>query len=253
MRRFIVPGLALLLLSVAMDASSVEAGQYFVDSFDGPSLSPNLVDVDGTYRLGGGNLRNTGSRNYVRTFAADYILQDFVADLTYSVTTGGGPAGMFFGMGPGTKNSNFFDEPLQAVFFLDYAGDWPFFQGVDVRQWPDAGSQLLAENYYFSSGLINQGGFARARIVKIGDSMTFSADLRFDGVQFRPQFQTTIDLSAQTPYLNATNSRLFFGSGSSPTTFHEFSITAVPEPNALVLALVGLLTTAGRLIVRRSN
>lgn len=67
-------------------------------------------------RLADGRLQFSGQgdagRAYLRTVAADYARQSFIAEATVTIQKGAGPDGIvFFGMGNGQANPNFYHSP----------------------------------------------------------------------------------------------------------------------------------------------
>jgi len=96
-------------------AASAGAVPYFTDDFSGPSSSANLVDIEGTYFFSAGKIGTTALRSYVRSVESGYTSLDFQADLVYSISGTGGPSGVFFGIGSGTEDAGYFEEPETAL------------------------------------------------------------------------------------------------------------------------------------------
>src|SRR5678816_1361614 len=117
----------------------IDAAEYFWESFDGPSLTNSLVDINNGFSMQNGELRSTKGRNYVRTAGADYNQADFEAFVAYSMNGGGGGGGFFFGLVPGLNDWNYFGEPLTSISAIDHAADFSIYQGTAVRSIPISG------------------------------------------------------------------------------------------------------------------
>lgn len=226
------------LICAMMLVRAASAAEFFTETFDSPSLGPNLEDIDSTYRFANGVTGVVAPiyRSYIRTVAADYLNRDFVAELTYSQTTGQDEAGVFFGLGTPIKNGQFFNEPVPAIFFLDLASDFGQRPAVAVRRWSTPGNAIRPEDvlaYQPDPGPPYYQGLVKVRLLKRGDRLRFDADLAYDSVEFQPKFSFETNITI-APFLTAENSHLFFGTGHSPTRFHEFTVSEAPRiPGAL--------------------
>lgn len=178
-------------------------------------------------------------RTYIATAATNYNTVDFTYEITF-VVGGGGDGIAFFGIGSGQPNPDFYGEPYGAFFLRQFPDSF----GGGATGWTistpsDPGNP--SENNFASSA--GGDGTYRAQLLKSGGSLTLGIDADYTGGPFAADFAVTQSL-ADLGFLDATNSRLFFGTASSVTTFDNLSITSpVPEidPAGMgsVLALVG--------------
>jgi hypothetical protein len=238
MFHLLLAALAGCLVSVG---TAARAAYVFTDDFSGPSLDVNLVDIEGAYFFSGGKIGTSASRSYVRTVEDDYLSFDFQADLVYSIDGSGGAPGIFFGIGPATEDAGFFDEPEAAIYLLDHTDGFPAWPNSDVVirvNGPGSGVITDLTNLAFPDGP------CYARITKVGDSLTFEYDHGYDGVAFDPDGSYTTAVSAVAPFLSATQSHLFFGTGSSPSRFDSIQVQLVPEAASPISLASGLATVA---------
>lgn len=246
-------GLCLLLSPQSVKASPV----FFAANFSGPTLSPNLQDPDGAYTLAGGAIRRSSStgdadRHYISTVSTDYNTVDFIAELTFTLSNTGTFNVHFFGLGSGVPDPTNFNEPGDALFFRLHPLDVPNppARGTILAAASQAGTGTL-ESQQLLGIIATPNSTHRARIAKLGNQVTFSLDENFSGT-FAADMQTTIsDLAATAPFLNSSNSRIFFGTGLTIDEFDDLSITSVPVPAAVWLfgsGLMGLLAIARKRI-----
>ena len=207
-------------------------GRSFQEDFNGTVIT-NLQDADNAYTVSGGQIQNTtstdlGDRHYVRTHVTDYNTVDFVAELTFTLTDDTGNMLHFFGLGPGIPDTSSTDESTGAYLRIHSPGTASPPGRVDVFV-RDIGSGSGIDSIQTIGQMTNSGGTHRARIEKSGDQVTFSIDVDFDGSVFAADFSHTItDLTAPTaaPFLNDTNSRIYFGTASGVDTFDDFKVAA---------------------------
>ena len=196
------------------------------EDFSG-SLSSDLQDADSAYTLAGGTISktifNNGSdRHYIRTVATDFNTVDFVAELTFTTTAGQGTMIHYFGLGPGIQGIDFNESP--GVTFRIHSSD-------TVGGRVDAGVRFPVGTFTGTLGIGNittSGGTHRAQITKSGNQVDFAIDVDFNGT-FTPDITSQIaDLAAAAPFLNNTNSRIFFGTASATDVFDDLLITVTP-------------------------
>ncbi len=213
-------------------------GRTFEEDFSGTVIT-NLEDEDNAYTVSGGKIKNTAStsvndRHYIRTHVTDYNTVDFVAELTFTLTNDTGDMLHFFGLGAGIPDLNATDEPATGAYFRIHSPNTVSGRvDASFRNLTFAGSDGLAN----IGQMTNSGGTHRARLAKSGNELTFSMDVNFDGIDddgdgsvFDAAFTYTVaDLTAATaaPFLDNTNSRIFFGTASRIDTFDDFKVTAV--------------------------
>lgn len=245
------PRVLLLGLLAVLQMSAAHGGLlFFSENFDATTVTNNLsVPTGWTFGTdstpNGVAQNNASQRTYISTAATNYNTVDFTYEITFSVR--GGAYGIaFFGIGSGQPNPDFYDEPYGAFFlrqapssFARGETSWTISTPTDPEN--------PSENIFLYSG--GGDGTYRAQLLKSGSSLTLGIDGNYTGGPFAADFTITKSL-ADLSFLDATNSRLFFGTGDSATTFDNLSITApVPEIDpagmgsvlALVAGAVGLM------------
>ena len=223
-------GVGLIILALALLAPVTALSQASVSElFTGPSLNPALEfsQPDG-YTLGaGGASNNYGQRVYIRTTATNFNTVDFTLHVTYTISSAsaGGDSVAFFGLGSGSSDSNYYDEPLSAVYLRSFPNDFG-----------DGNAQISLNS---ASGNVNElapfganigTGTHRVQFTKVGDILTFSLDAFSSSGTFVADYTTTLSLAGDASFLDPTNSRIFIGTMDPGTTFQSLSITVVPEP-----------------------
>jgi hypothetical protein len=201
------------------------------ENFNGATVNASLSAPAGWDFNGSAN-KTGGGRDFVSTVATDYLNVDFVMNIDYTLAGGGGPGIVFFGIGSAVPNPSWFGTPSDSFWAESRPSD---FDAGDVQWSTMAGAGINPPEVTFATA---SDGSHRFRIAKTGDSITLSIDIgangTFDG-------SVTRSLSTDLPFLNATNSRLFFGTEGGNATFDNLSITVVPEPGSGALAVLGLL------------
>jgi len=232
--KFLVVALVsgVLLFSIVMLHSLVYAATAVDEDFSSTPLNADLEDPDGAYTIAGGVISKTtffgnDVRSYIRTVDTDYNTVDFVAELTFTLTDlpGGNFTIQYFGLGPGTGDPTFFTESPGVLFRI---------HGSDI-----VGGRVDAAAKDFNgpfSALINignittSGGTHRARITKSGNLVVFAIDRDFTTGPFVADITSPpLDLAVVAPFLDSTNSRIFFGTASALDVFDDLLIT-VSQP-----------------------
>ncbi|MCH8090483.1 MAG: prepilin-type N-terminal cleavage/methylation domain-containing protein [Chloroflexi bacterium] len=221
------------------------------EDFFFPTLHPALEDVDVAYTITDGTISKTVftdfiDRSYIRTLFTGYIGNDFVAELTFTLTDlpGGDFALHYFGLGPGSPDSPEFasNESAGALFRIhtpNTAGG-----RVDVATRAPGGAFIKLIK---SIGIITtNGGTHRARITKTGNQLFFELDRDYDGVTFVSNMDATVDLEADAQFLDETNSRIFFGTASATDKFDDLLIIAAEEPVLSETIIVDVTCGDGR-------
>ncbi|MCB1126649.1 MAG: HYR domain-containing protein, partial [Verrucomicrobiae bacterium] len=208
---------------------------YFVERFDGPDWNPAWETPGGAYSLAGGEVRPNGPRAYIRTAATDYNTLDFQAEILYSMNGGGGAAGLFFGLGEAVGDPGYFNEPLHSVYALDHAQDFALYQGTMIRSLASSGAPVNFHAWQ-DAATISDGQHA-LRLIKQGDVLRWQMDHQYAAASgFVPTYSGSITLG-EVPFLDTSNSRLFFGTDASPTRIREFSVVRLGP--ALSIGLAG--------------
>lgn len=193
---------------------------FFSEDFSGTTLNPNLDDPNRAFRVSGGVVQRFGLGNrryYVRTALDDYGTRDFRYEMTIRTASSGANDILFVGVGAGVNNGST-GEPLNSVFFKFHASHVVSGR-VDANV--DGGTGGVA-------GIGNlPSGFHRARLERVGNSLTLSVMRNWSGGPFVATFSHTIpNLSAAAPFLGAGPSHLFFGHTFSSQSFDDLSISA---------------------------
>lgn len=224
------------MLAIAMPASAAVS---ITENFDGASVTSDL-SVPAGWDFNGSANKTGGGRNYVSTVATDYLNVDFVMTIDYTLADGGGPGIAFFGIGSAAPNGTWFGTPADSFWAESRPSD---FDTGDVQWSTMSGFGSSPPEVSFGNA---GNGSHRFRIEKTGDNITMSFDAgangSFDG-------SATRSLSSDLTFLNASNSRLFFGTEGGNATFDNLAITVVPEPASAgfaALAALGLMVRRRR-------
>ena len=161
--------------------------------------------------------KTASGRTYIATTAADYITKDFVMTVVYSNTNvvSGGDILSFVGIGnPFITDGN--SEPSTAIFLRQHNNANFGADGVMSR--------LNNTNRLYNQGITRIGeGLNRIRITKTGNILTFLLDRGNTGTFTST---ATFDVSSATAnQLTASNSYLFFGSGSTNFMVNSFEVS----------------------------
>ena len=220
-------GLFLLVIETA------GAAAFFAENFNGLNLNPNLLDPLARFAIAGGNAHLVNSsgnsdRAYLSTVSSDFMATDFVFEITLNSPPDNGSI-MFVGIGPGTLNSSYSNEPQDALYLRIHSPDFVGGIGdnrgrVDVASLTGFGPAVLPGLDFGRLG--TNPGVHRIRLTKTGNSLTFAVDKDYTGVFSADMSYTVNNISITAPFLNGTNSRLFFGSARTSTTWDDLSIAA---------------------------
>ncbi len=200
---------------------------YFEESFDATAQNPNLEAYDSYFEVVDGKLHRTkptanDDRRYVRTRLSDYNNRDFVYEVTFTTQADI----VFVGLGLGDPGDPplAYNEPDDSVNFsvLPLVHDG----GVHVR----------TKDGYQKIGRVFSAGPHRARITKIGDSISFELDEKYNG-EFEVDIGVTyLDYRGAGPFLHEGNSYLFFGCVNDLEYFDDLVVNSVetepPDCNA---------------------
>jgi hypothetical protein len=209
------------------------------ENFNGATINSALTAPAGWDYNGSANKTNN-VRDFVATVATDYLNVDFTMTVDYTLASGGGPGIALFGFGSAVANPNWFGTPGDAFWAESRPSD---FDSGDVQWSIMAGLGTAPAETTFATA---SDGSHRFRIQKTGNSITLSIDIGANGTY---DGSVTKSLSPDLPFLNNTNSRLFFGTQSNNATFDNLVITVVPEPGSSALAglaAMGLLARRRR-------
>ena len=197
------------------------------EDFSG-SLSIDLQDADTAYTIAGGVISKTvfgggNVRSYIRTVDKDFNTVDFVAELTFTTTAGQGTMIHFFGLGPGDQDGGSFSNESAGALFRIHSSD-------TIGGRVDAGVRFPLGTFTGSSigDITTSGDTHRARITKSGNLAVFAIDRDFTGTFVADITSPTLDLASVAPFLNNTNSRIYFGTASATDVFDDLLITVTP-------------------------
>jgi MYXO-CTERM domain-containing protein len=240
--------LAVLLMILGLLAAvRLRAAASLTETFAGPALGAGWdLSLAGSFGYADGVATNVaGSGHYIRTVATDFRDVDFTLELTYTNQDGYGGAGIvFFGLGAGVPDGDFYTEPLQALYLRHAPGDFgDGFLQPSLNSGPGSVDEMAA------LGLPGSGTH-RALVTKTDALLVFSVDAFSSGGTFVADYTTSFDLGeGRFGFLDATNSRLFFGSQGGGVAFDSALISvsgpSIPEPGTwaawLGLAALGLV------------
>jgi hypothetical protein len=205
----------------ALFASQAPAADWFQDDFAkvpaGPTWempAPNAKLVDGTLQFTG---QGDAGRVYLRTVAADYAKQSFIAEATVTIPKGAGPVGIaFFGLGCGQANPGAYHSPSTPPAVYAMICPSGFGGGLFI------GACNNQETNVPGPG----DGTHRLRMTwdAAGRRAKFEISPNWDGKgPFAVKFAITVN--APEPGFTDANARLFLGAGAG-TSFDDFSVRA---------------------------
>jgi serine/threonine protein kinase len=145
----------------------------------------------------------TNGRVYVLTKDSDYLKKDFTFEIVFSQKVEKeGTA--FIGIGTGS-NQSAYNEPVESVYF----GIPP----PSINNGAVGLSKGPGQTVY--PGRIHRAGTHRVVIEKKGNVVTFSLDVGNDGPSDDDVERSIPDIKAYAPFLNGTNTHIFFGGGGT--------------------------------------
>ncbi len=211
----------------------------FSTGFEGPGLDANLQDPSGAFTISGTAFNTAGAdRRYLSTIETSYnSVPTWTAELVF-VTPTGEHGGIYYGLGSAVPDPSYYDEPSNSIFANFFHLSWHP-DGMLVQKHTSGGVQTSTLQAFpqFASGSPQ-----RAIITKSGDSITFALDINNDGgVDYT---SNAYSLASDAPFLNNTNSRIFFGTTESGIQFD--SLTVTPEPATMGLMLLGVVRVLRR-------
>lgn len=224
--------LVIVVVTVALVSTGEASAQsaFFVERFMGTKLGTHLVDADSEFQLGKGYVHRSGNegpasanRHYITTARHDYLSRDWTYDITFFSPTFAPDDILFIGLGEAVPDPSYFNEPQNSINFRIHQGEFAFFTGwrVDVA----AHSVGFGVFTYFDIAVgflppnAIDGGLFTARIRKSGTEVTFQI------LDTDPPIVVTIpDVRLAAPFLDASNSRLFFGNASSDYLYSDMRV-----------------------------
>jgi len=211
-------------------ANSTAPSQDFAEDFSNPAFDERLEGQG--FKVAGGaisrsNPSGVNDRQYIRTVAGDYLGKDFTYEVSFTTSfwpdlanSAAPRQSMIIGLGSGDVQPGIGDqEPVNSLFLRVNA---PSTEGgaVNISNGP-----LLSLG---TLGQISAAGLHRVRIEKTGDRAVFSIDAFYDGT-FQADYSFVVEHLSQTaPFLNASNTRLFFGTAHAGDYFDDFSVAVQP-------------------------
>jgi|GEM_PF-1546483 len=238
--------LVLTAVVISSFGTALQAASTFSENFDSTTITSDLTAqagwVFGSNSTITGTAQNpSGTRTYVTTTATDYNTVDFTAQVKVHLNGGSGDGTGFVGFGSGTPAGTY-GEPGNSLYLRLGPSDFgPF---VDANIQPSGANATLA------NPSLGNGDYL-VQVQKIGDSITLGVEQNYSSGAFvaTPGMTYTASLGSDLPFLDSTNSTIFFGSQVGNTTFDDFSVTvaAAPEPSKALLAALG----GGFVLLRR--
>ena len=215
------------------NASVTRAATLFTDSFDAAN-NPLLEGYD-RFTVGSGVIRRDGQfadvndRAYMRTVDTDYNGIDFDYRLTFTTQPLSQTSINFIGIGFGDRRPGgqfAHNEPYNSLYLRIHAPS--VINGeVGIGNAPASSFAIL--------GNIPVGGRHEFLLRKRGFSMEFAIDANFDGTFLADMSYVVDDYRTVAPFLDNTQSRLFFGTVFANDSFDNLRIT-IPEPSTGVMA-----------------
>lgn len=244
-----------LAATLSLAPLTTRAATSFIEEFSAASINSNL-DAPSEFVFGQNSspmftAQNTsGIRRYVTTKDTDFNTVDFTFQITFSVNSPTATQTAFIGFGSGLEDPNFFSEPHTSIYLRQFPDD---FEAGQLRLTISNSAQTPPNQPAESTLSAPTGpgnGTHRVQIAKVGNIVTLSLDEDYGGGAFEPNFTASRDMAADLPFLDSTNSRLFFGVQGGNTTFDNLTVDVVPEPSSLFFlsgaALYFLLLRNGR-------
>ena len=230
--------LVLTAVMVSSFGAALQAASTFSEDFNATTITSNLTAQSGWVFGSDSTITGTaqnpsGERTYITTTGTDYNTVDFTAQVQVHLNGGGGYGIGFFGFGSGTPAGDY-GEPGNSLYLRLGPNDFgPF---IDANIQPGDVNALLADP---SLG----NGTYLVQMQKIGDSITLGVEQNYASGAFvaSPGLTYTASLSNDLPFLDSSNSTIFFGTQVGNATFDNFSVTvtAAPEPSRVLLVAMG--------------
>ncbi|HEY5915214.1 MAG TPA: Calx-beta domain-containing protein [Verrucomicrobiae bacterium] len=217
--------LSVFLVAMALGgirgSDALAATPFFEEHFDTNVLNPNLQDPDNAFIIEAGSIHRAGTiweRHNVRTIDSDYMSRDFVAEVSLSIDQDI----LFFGIGSGVPDCENFCEPFPSILMRMHGIGGEAMGQIHAGVFPhSAFDPSVASSFYFIS---TNGGFHRARITKQGATITFAFDENYRGAFVPDAAYALTNVLALAPWLNNTNSRIFFGAGNTVDIFDDLVV-----------------------------
>ena len=240
-----------LTTAFAVAGITASAATSFTEGFSAATITSKLIApsefVFGPNAFPVGAAQNpSGTRRYVTTAATDFNTVDFIFEITYTVNTPTAAQTPIVGFGSGAGDPNFFFEPHTSIYLRQFPDD---FESGQLRLTVSSGPQIPPNQppEFVISGTPGPGnGTHRVRITKVGDVITLAEDENYTGGEFTPDYSVSRSLATDLPFLNSTNSRLFFGVQSGNTTFDNLSVVVEPELQIWPAVELGWFASTGR-------
>jgi VCBS repeat-containing protein len=225
---------------LSITTSSPPPAPTILENFTDGTLDPAFEDVDTAFEVGGGVIRrepntDVGDRRYIRTVATDFHASDWTYDVTFTMDSTTDFNIHYVGFGEAERNPANWTESAHAVI-LRIHPEHLVGGRVDLAITKSLGE--AGYHYIEQIGSLGRYGTFHARVQKSGNNVTLSI-LDANG----GPISGTVNTATQTPFLNATNSRLFFGTALSGESFDDLSISVVGQPANTAPTFVGSNTT----------
>ena len=209
-------------------APALAQSAFFVEPFMGADIGVHLTDADSQFLLGKGYVHRAGNegpastnRHYITTVSHDYVSRDWTYDITFVSPASAPDDILFVGVGEAVPDPSYFNEPRNSLNFRVHQGLYGFSNGwrVDVA----AHSVGYGVFTFIEMGVgylpptAPDTGTFTARIRKSGNEITFQ-------ILGTPILVTVPDVHSYAPFLDDSNSRIFFGNASGEYLFAEMRV-----------------------------
>jgi hypothetical protein len=232
--------------SLGFDAANA---MQIVEKFDGERLGLNFEQMPSDcYLIGAGaavfkqpfETSGKQSRGYIRTTTTDFCNRDFIFDATIDVRLdtshkADGSHLVFLGIGDGLPNKKYYDDVFTGfIMSLDFDTG----QASVRRCRPDADANGDIDAYNKNFAVMSPldelpAGRYRLRMSKIGNRVSFAIDTHCHGEFHATYNSRAFTLPTVAPLLNATNCRLFVGTGNCNTMTVRFENLSIAYSDVL--------------------
>jgi len=214
--------------SISDPLTAFNAGLYTVSAAD-----PIVYDASGAHF--GSGVAGDGGRSYQRTIDGDYATVNFVAEITFEVTSN--DQQVFFGLGTG--DTALFGTPDWSTQFSS-ASFWPELANEKFVRFRTANDVNTFGDTTITGGLDVGTHRMRMTFNKANNQLLGEIDLNYAGGPFAADAVTSNFPIVVSTLFGADGwptepSRIFFG-GDDGTTLRDFSVISIPEPAGASIA-----------------
>lgn len=203
-----------LLMAVCGATPSAQAAVSISEDFNDLALDGNLEDATVVYDYALANaslIAGNAYRAYIRTTTTDYNTTDLTYEVSFTMAAGNhaGYEMVFFGIGMADRDATYYDVPTSAYYLQIWEGGFALNSGETAG----APTQILSK----TASLLTRDTEHRLRLSLNGTTVIWEIDANYTGT-FAADYSVSSSLAADAPFLDNTNSRLFFGAGANYST-----------------------------------